>query len=78
MVLNFLLLARKSPSIANIRTGTTAANAITSATETIAVIMTNRLPFLKLGLSSSRPILFMVSIKAFLSEDKLISELILN
>ena len=31
MALNFLLFARKSPSIANIKTGTTAANGSTSA-----------------------------------------------
>ena len=78
MALSFLLLARKSPSIANINTGTTAAKAITSATDTIAVMTTSSLPFLKLGLSKSKPILLKVSIKAFLSEDKLISELILN
>jgi hypothetical protein len=72
MNLNFLLLARKSPSIASIKTGTTAARANTSAMETKPVRKSRRFPFLKLGLSSNSLILLMVSIIAFLEDDNLI------
>ena len=70
--LNFLLLAKKSPSIASINTGTTAANANTSAIDTSPVKNNKRFPFLRFGLSNNSLILFIVSIMAFFDEDNLI------
>lgn len=76
--LSFRLLARKSPSMASISTGTTAASAITSATDTKPVKITKSRPFLKLCLSSRSLMLLNVSRIAFLCEDNLFSELKMN
>lgn len=70
--LSLLLLAKNSPSIANIKTGTTAANASTSATDTIAVSMSKLMPFLLLDLSRKTLMPLMVDMNAFFSADKLL------